>query len=535
MTDIPPELLKSLFDDLEEAVFITDIEGSVLQMNETASYLVRIPRIAAAGKPLNRLLPPDIAAVLVDQGTKALATGIPVYMKRKSIILPGWGFRYFDMRILPYRRVSVDPKIVYLFRDITSWEHRETATEQAREIAEAEAEARRKFLARMSHEIRTPMNGIMGMTDLALQADPPGVVGEYLEVIKNASESLLTIINDILDFTKLESERMELERLTFSLRDHIEESLVLLRTGAEEKGITLTSEIDSDIPEYIVGDPTRIRQIIINLVGNSVKFTDKGGITVKLSCPPQNLENDQTEVVLEYSVIDTGIGIERDKLESLFEPFTQSNAEISRKYGGTGLGLAISRTLAKLMGGDLKAESTPDKGSIFRFTIRVGIGESPDEEHTAKTKSQETKWPAGKTPPSWNGIKILLAEDNRVNRLVAENLLKRVGFNVISCLDGNEALYAWKRNAPAAILMDLQMPVMDGIAATRKIRDLERQSGMKRTPIVALTAHVMEEERSMAMESGMDGWISKPLRPNELYMELERLLPPMVSTNNVNQ
>lgn len=535
MNDIPPELLKSLFDDLEEALFITDHKGLILHMNETASYLVRIPRIAAGGRPLKRLLPPDIASTLIDHGAKALATGIPIDLKRKSIILPGWGFRYFDMRILPYRRVSVDPRIVYLLRDITSWEHRETATEQAREIAESEAEARRNFLARMSHEIRTPMNGIMGMTDLALQTNPPGVVGEYLEVIKNASESLLAIINDILDFTKIESERMELESLTFRIRDHIEETLVLLRRGAQEKGISLTSEIDPKIPEYIIGDPTRIRQIIINLVGNSIKFTDKGGVTVKLSCAPKASKKNENEVAISCSVVDTGIGIEKDKLESLFEPFMQSNAGISRKYGGTGLGLTISRTLARLMGGDLKAESTPGKGSVFQFTIHVGIGKIPDEENNTKSTPPETNRTTEEKSPCWKGVSILLAEDNRVNRLVAENLLTRVGLNVISCLDGNEALYAWKQHAPALILMDIQMPVMDGITATRKIRKKEMNAGMKRTPIIALTAHVMNEERTLAMNAGMDGWISKPLRPNELYAELERLLPPMVSPNNGNQ
>lgn len=540
MTRIPENLFRDLADDLEMAIFIADEEGIVHHLNERASSMIRLPKLTAIGRLLKRLLPLDIAELLADESREALATGRIQYMMKKTLILPGWGIRYYDIQVIPYRSPEGGSWVAHFLMDITNRERREMASEKARENAEAEARARRAFLARMSHEIRTPMNGIMGMTDLALQSDPPEEIGEYLGVIKSAADSLLGIINDVLDFAKVESGKMELEQQPLRISSLLDETLALLHPAADDKGIELKGEVDSSLPELLIGDPTRIRQILTNLIGNAVKFTDSGEVIVRLEPGPKPQDASDEEITIVGSISDTGIGIDPEKLESLFDAFTQNDSSISREYGGTGLGLAICRTLARLMGGDVEAESSPDQGSVFRFNIQLKkaddsvISESPGYRALTDSERQENGYGPVKVP-CWDGITVLLAEDNRVNRLVAENLCGRAGLKVISCPDGAEAFLDWEKHRPDLILMDLQMPNMDGIEATRKIREAE-SSGIpgnpgnpEKVPIIALTAHILEEERKAAAEAGMDGWVGKPVKPAELYAELERLLPPVVS------
>jgi len=525
MTDIPREILDGLIDDLDPAIFLTDKDGVVHQLNERASSMIRLPRITAVGRLLERLLPPEAAEILKMERSEALAGGQTRHITRRSLIIPGWGFRYYEIRVIPYRRAADGPWVAHLLLDITNRERREMASEKARENAEAEARARRAFLARMSHEIRTPMNGILGMTDLALQSDPPEEIAEYLGIIKNAADSLLGILNDVLDFAKVESGRMELEQLPLKLPALLSETITLLSPAAEEKSIELLGEVDPAVPEILIGDPTRIRQILTNLIGNAVKFTESGGIRVRMELGANPPDVPDNEITVSGSVRDTGIGIEPEKLESLFDAFTQSDSSTSREYGGTGLGLAICRTLARLMDGDVEAESSPGNGSVFHFRIRLKKadlpGMTPDRGNVPDGRLTDS---SSDNIPHWEGITVLLAEDNRVNRLVAENLLIRAGLKVISCRDGAEAVNAWQVKNPDLILMDLQMPKMDGIEAARIIRKTEAD-----TPIIALTAHILEEERNAAGEAGMDGWVSKPIKPVELYAELERLLPPVVS------
>ena len=540
MTKVPENLFRDLADDLEMAIFLTDDEGIVHHLNERASSMIRLTRLTAVGRSLEHLLPLDIAGFLVDESREALATGRIRHMMKKTLILPGWGIRYYDIRVIPYRSPEGGSWIAHLLLDITNRERRDMASEKARENAEAEARARRAFLARMSHEIRTPMNGIMGMTDLALQSDPPEEIGEYLGVIKSAAESLLGIINDVLDFAKVRSGKMELEQQPLRIFSLLDETLALMRPAADDKGVDLKGEVDSAIPELLIGDTTRIRQILTNLIGNAVKFTDSGEVTVRIEPGPKLQGASDDEITIVGSISDTGIGIVPEKLESLFDAFTQNDSSISREYGGTGLGLAICRTLARLMGGDVEAESSPDQGSVFRFHIRLKKADNPAITGNPESGASSDSWTqrngnGSVNVPHWDGITVLLAEDNRVNRLVAENLCSRAGLKVISCPDGVKAVMEWKKHRPDLILMDLQMPNMDGIEATRKIREAE-SSGLpgnpgnpENVPIIALTAHILEEERNAAAEAGMDGWVGKPVKPAELYAELERLLPPVVS------
>ena len=519
MNRLPIDALRNLADDLEEAVFITDPQGTALHMNERASAMTRTPRSLALQRPLSSLLPRDLSGLLADEREKALATGHPRRSSKKAFILPGWGFRYYDIRVIPYRRPQEDSWVAHMLLDVTNRARQEMLSEKALETAEGELKARHAFLARMSHEIRTPMNGIMGMTDLALQTDSRDDIREYLGVIKNAADSLLGIINDILDFAKVESGRMELEHIPLNLTKLLDETVTLIKPQADEKGITLEGSVNPELPDYLLGDPTRIRQILTNLIGNSVKFTEKGTVSVRFE--PYGSGKDSSECEVQGIVKDTGIGIAREDLDGLFEAFTQADAGIGRRYGGTGLGLAICRNLTRLMGGDIEAESHEGRGSEFRFHIK--LKHAPKEPRNVRggtpAASEEI------LPPDWRGRRIILAEDNRVNRIVAENLLKRTGADVVCCEDGAQAVEAWKKDRPHLILMDLQMPILDGMDASRQIREEEKAAGLHPTPIIALTAHVLEDERESAMKAGMDGWVSKPVRPACLYNELQRLMP----------
>ncbi|RKX85817.1 MAG: hypothetical protein DRP70_11120 [Spirochaetes bacterium] len=535
MREIPREILDSFTDHLDLALFITDGGGVVYQLNERASSIIRLPKITAAGRLLERLLPLEAAQFLEKERQEALATGQTRYIMKKIFIIPGWGIRYFEIQVIPFRNPDSGMWVAHLLNDITNMERRIMASEKARENAEAEARARRAFLARMSHEIRTPMNGIMGMTDLALQSDPPKEIAEYLGIIKNSSDSLLGILNDVLDFAKVESGRMELEELPLELSELLSQTITLLKPAAQDKGIEISGDVDSRLPEMLSGDPTRIRQILTNLIGNAVKFTEHGSVHIGIEPGPNPPDSAPDEITIVGTVRDTGIGIDPEKLESLFDAFTQSDSSISREYGGTGLGLAICRTLARLMGGDVDVESTPGKGSVFCFRIRLKKLAEPVSEAGSGIPVKED---SRDDVPNFDGLTVLLAEDNRVNRLVAENLLKRAGLKVISCPDGRDSVLSWREYQPNLILMDLQMPKMDGIEAARIIREIELAENpeipenpekTRHVPIIALTAHVLNEERKAAEDAGMDGWVGKPIKPSELYAELERLLHPVVS------
>ena len=277
----------------------------------------------------------------------------------------------------------------------------------------------------------------------------------------------------------------------------------------------------------------RLRQIITNLAGNALKFTDSGSVTVRIECPGNDGKSEN--LLLTGAVEDTGIGIEEDKMDDLFEPFAQSDISTNREYGGTGLGLAISRNLARLMGGDVDAVSVPGEGSVFTFRVKVRrAAEGVRADSAAPAASALAGMPTGNLQDGpekhyWAGERILLAEDNRVNRIVAEQLLRRVGLEPLPCENGEEAVEVWSLHRPAVILMDLQMPVMDGLEASRRIRKIEARDRTTRTPIIALTAHVLEEEKKEARKAGMNGWVTKPVKPEDLYAELARVLPPVVS------
>ncbi len=505
-----------------DGIIVIDKQGTVVEFNPAAESIFGYERHEIVGRKMGDLIVPHRYREAHDKGIKTfLETGEgPILGKRFEIEALHADGREFIIEVAIQEAQGPEgPIFVGYTRDVTDKKAAESQLIEAKERAEVANRAKASFLAMMSHEIRTPLNGVLGI--LNLLGDTPGK-SEQERLIRTAQTSgkaLMTIINDILDFSKLEAGKLDLDEVVFLIDQMVNGVQSLVAPRAKEKGIGLTVDFADDLPDAVYGDPGRIRQILLNLAWNAIKFTEQGDVRIAV----RKMARDDDKATLRFSVTDTGIGIPDEKHSELFAEFATLDAGYSRKFGGTGLGLAICKTLVDAMGGEIDFESEVGKGSTFWFDLALKIGDG------AQVISAEAEEQAD-LPEIGPDLRILVAEDNPTNQLVISNMLERLGCRVDVVGNGIEAVEAVRNRPYSAVLMDVSMPEMDGITATRAIRDLDTE--VADIPIIALTAYALDEDRQRAFAAGMSDFLSKPVARIELARALSKVAGDLVTAGD---
>ncbi|RRJ97934.1 response regulator [Opitutaceae bacterium TAV4] len=494
--DLAPIARATLVENLDDRLIVLDENDHVIDLNRAASDSLRTTRSQAFGCPARDILAPWPPVLAHLHAHHPLRTEITL------------GTHTYDFTLQPATtelHAKAPPRIL-LLRDITERKQDEHRLRAAKDAAVAADRAQSRFLAMMSHEIRTPMNGVIGFTQLLRDTPLNPRQMEYVDLITRSGQSLLVIIDDILDYSKVSAGHLQLERAPCELRRLIEQHIQLLHTGARQKNITIDLHIDPLVPALIIGDAVRIGQIVSNLVSNAIKFTHHGGVHIHLVPDGPRC--------LALHVTDTGIGIPPEAHRRIFEPFSQADGSTTRRYGGTGLGLPITRLLCTLMGGTLTLSSQPGHGSTFTATFTYELP-SPA---TRPLNSPAASLPA----PASNPRHVLVFEDNPVNRALMSAMLRRLGHTLDFAADGPDGLNQLQHHVYDAILMDIEMPLMDGYEVTRHIRQHEATHALPRRHIIAVTAHAMKGQRELCLAAGMDDYLPKPVNPSDLAAAIAR-------------
>lgn len=514
----------AILDQAADAVVVCDPDGRIIRANQAAHRLCGINPLLQAfptAFPLSRPSQPGPGDPAAGESGESFPlfplASVACSLRGAEAALPSADGGRRDLLLNAGPLVDgngVPSGCIITMTDITERKQAEAALAQAKAAAEQANEAKGRFLANMSHELRTPMNAILGMIDVTLAKTADPTVRDCLQTAKGSADLLLTLLNDLLDSAKIESGKLELESTAFSLRKMLDHLTDVLALRASEKGLSFVCRVSGGTPDAVLGDRTRLQQIVLNLAGNAIKFTERGDVEITLRVNEEEAAETHPSslVCLEFVVRDTGIGIPRSALERLFQPFGQADASMSRRFGGTGLGLSISKSLVELMGGRIWAESEPGQGSTFHFTVHLPL---------AKELPADSQPPAAIPAAARRQLQVLLAEDNPANQKLATYILRERGHIVEIAEDGHEALRMTRQNHYDAILMDVQMPGMDGLEAAAAIR--KRDAGGRRVPIIAMTAHARNEDRERCLAAGMDGYLSKPVSAHEMIGLVENL------------
>jgi PAS domain S-box-containing protein len=507
--------LNSIFESVPEAIVVADSKGQIVQCNLATTEVFGFQPAELIGQNVNVLMPQKDRTAHDEHLQIYQETGRKKLINNPRVVQ---GMRK-DGTTFPVRVTINETRLddahffVGVMQDHTAALRAQSLLIEARDKAEQANRLRGEFLANMSHEIRTPMNGILGMTEMAMAATDAQAQKEYLTLARDSASHLLHIINQILDFSKIEAGALELEKVAISPAQLVRHTARSLEQLAHAKGLTMDVHNEPTMPELLWLDPVRMRQVLTNLIGNAIKFTDQGRVTVAARC----LHSSDKQTVLEISVADTGIGFDQAKASAIFSPFMQADGSITRSYGGTGLGLAITRSLVQLMGGEVIATSEQGKGATFTIHIPVEVASQAKLISNVVTQGEHNATPK---PPS---LKVLLVEDHAINRKLAEIMLQRMGHQFVLAEDGQQALDCLHKETFDVVLMDVMMPVMDGLTALKKWRIHELQNQLARTPVLMVTAHAMTGDRERFLEAGADGYVSKPMTQDALRKEIERV------------